>query len=351
MTAKRLLTLIVGVCLILVLAALPFMTACAAPPEKAEPIPTTEPIVLKAVNFVPPTLPLAKLWLHFFEMVEEKTDGRVVIDYLGAGEVISMRDAPIALLEGKFDIICSAGGLCVSLAPGAYGFELSGLSAEEERDIGFFDLTREAYKEGGFFFIGRGAPSIGPRQHNLWTTKPVTCLDDLKGMKVVTVMIILKEALQKFGMTLTPVASAELYTALERGVCDAYIGNMAGLIPRSLDEVLTCCIDHPFLSQGMTTLMSLEGWSQIPEDLQDKILEVQREWEIWGEGEVLKEMEEHRQILEAEGIQFIKFSPDEAEEFVSAFYEEGWKVVDEVDPEYAAKFREMLGEPPPWQSK
>lgn len=337
MKGKKLLTLIGSICLVLVLAVLPFMAACPAPEEK----PTTEPIVLKAVGFLPPAHDVTKQWLHFFEMVEERTDGQVVIDYLGGGEVISFLDAPMALLDGKVDIIASGAAFYKSLVPASRALEIGALSLEKGREVGFYDLMREVHKEAGFFFVGYSGVYHGPMFY-LWTTKPVTCLDDLKGMKVVTVMDV-KDALEKLGMILTPVVSAELYVSLERGVSQAYIGSMTGLIPRSLDEVLTCCIEHPFIGQGMTTVMSVEGWNQIPEDLQDKILEVQSEWEVWAREETLKLNEEHRQKLEAGGMQFVKFSPDEAEEFQSTFYEAIWKELEEDAPEYVDQFREMLG--------
>lgn len=342
MRKRRLLTLIGSVCLILVLAVLPFMTACPAPaPPAEEEKPAPEPIVLKAVGFLPPAHDVTKQWLHFFEMVEERTDGQVVIDYLGGGEVISFFDAPMALLGGKVDIIASGAAFYKSLVPASRALELGALSLEKGREVGFYDLMRGVHKEAGFFFVGYSGVYHGPMFY-LWTTKPVTCLDDLKGMKVVTVMDV-KDALEKLGMILTPVASAELYVSLERGVSHAYIGSMTGLIPRSLDEVLTCCIEHPFIGQGMTTVMSVEGWNQIPEDLQDKILEAQSEWEVWAREETLKLNEEHRQKLEAGGIQFVKFSPDEAEEFLSTFYEAIWKELEEDAPEYVDQFREMLG--------
>ncbi|MDH5696212.1 MAG: hypothetical protein OEZ00_06390 [Dehalococcoidia bacterium] len=96
-----LLALVGSVCLILVLAALPFMAACAAPPP--------EKIVLKAVTAWPSTTVEAKDFLKFVDKVntgaEEKYPGELEIQYLGGPETIPTKDQtealPIDYQEGR----------------------------------------------------------------------------------------------------------------------------------------------------------------------------------------------------------------------------------------------------------
>jgi len=307
----------------------------------AKPAPTG-PIVLKAVGFLPPTHPHTIKWLHFADMVKEKTNGELTINYLGGAEVISMNDAPLALQAGTFDIILTGDTFYKSLVPAAASTGGSKITMAEERKAGYVTLMQKIHEKSGFYYVGRGAPSGGPEFYLFLNTKtPPTKLDDLKGLKIASLMGV-SGALQKLGMTQVSMASAEVYTALERGVCQGYVGSITGVTPRGYQEVLKNAVDHAYLSQSMITLMNLDSWKRLPKNLQDKLNDAQVEYEPWSEKELMKEFAAERDKLTKAGIQFVKFSPDEATKFVNTFYEDLWQWVLEKDPANGPKLKEML---------
>lgn len=335
MERKKVFILVGSVGLILMLAVLPFMAACAQP----APAPA-EPIVLKGLGFLPTTHPHTQKWLHFIEMVNERTNGELTIDYLGGHEVIPMIDAPLALLEGIVDIIQTGDTFYKSLAPGAHAMGCRTISMEEERKIGYHDLMVELHEKAGFYYLGNGAPSGGPEFY-LWLNREASGLEDIKGAKIASMMSIAKVC-EELGMIPAPMASAEIYTALERGVVDGYIGSITGVYPRGFHEVLEVCIDHPFWSQSMPTLLSMDSWNRIPQNLQDRLIEVQIEYEQWAEEILVKDFAEHRELLTEAGIQFVKFPPNEAEVFVDAFYQSSWDWIVENDPVYGPQLKDLL---------
>ncbi len=87
MKRKGLLTLLGGICLVTVLAVLPFLGACAqpapAPTPAPAPPPKPEPITLKALTFLPGKLPTVADFPEFAKRVNERAKGELVIDHLG----------------------------------------------------------------------------------------------------------------------------------------------------------------------------------------------------------------------------------------------------------------------------
>ena len=102
MKNKGLLVLL-GLCLALVLMALPFMSACAKPAPAPAPAPE-EPIKLKTICFLPVDLPYSELWLDYIDRIEEASGGRLVIENLGGPEVIPAEEQTDAVMEGIIDI-------------------------------------------------------------------------------------------------------------------------------------------------------------------------------------------------------------------------------------------------------
>ena len=125
MKRKRLLVLSGNICLVLILVALPFMTACApkevAPPEEVAPppvevapppeevappeeeAPAVEPIVLKCVTFLPPEIEKMEVFREFVNRVNERSQGELIIKIIGGPEVISTPEIGTAVHEGIYD--------------------------------------------------------------------------------------------------------------------------------------------------------------------------------------------------------------------------------------------------------
>ena len=88
--------------------------------------------------------------------------------------------------------------------------------------LGMLEATREIFARFGLYYVG-------PIQHDaniIHSKKPVTSLDQLKGMKVRLPGGMVAEVFERFGVSTTSMPGSDIYPALEKGTIDAadYVG-------------------------------------------------------------------------------------------------------------------------------
>ena len=88
--------------------------------------------------------------------------------------------------------------------------------------LGMLEKTREIYEKFGLFYVG-------PIQHDsniIHSKRPVTSLDDLKGMKIRVPGGMVAEVFQQFGVSTVSLPGSDIFPALEKGTIDAadYVG-------------------------------------------------------------------------------------------------------------------------------
>ncbi len=88
--------------------------------------------------------------------------------------------------------------------------------------LGMLEMTREIFGKFGMFYVG-------PIQHDaniIHSKKPVTSLDQLKGMKIRLPGGMVSQVFEQFGVSTTSMPGSDIYPALEKGTIDAadYVG-------------------------------------------------------------------------------------------------------------------------------
>jgi TRAP-type mannitol/chloroaromatic compound transport system substrate-binding protein len=88
--------------------------------------------------------------------------------------------------------------------------------------MGMLEKTREIYRKFGLFYVG-------PIQHDaniIHSKRPVSSLDDLKGMKIRLPGGMVAEVFQEFGVSTVSLPGSDIFPALEKGTIDAadYVG-------------------------------------------------------------------------------------------------------------------------------
>ena len=110
-------------------------------------------------------------------------------------------------------------------------------------DMGAIEVFREAYGEHGVRFVAP-LPMTGLA---LYSRKPIRTLDDFKGFKVRSTGIA-AQVFQKAGATPVFFPGAEIYQALQTGVCDgAHWGTVSTAWDMKFQEV-TDYIVMPYLA-------------------------------------------------------------------------------------------------------
>jgi len=324
---KRSRVVLVGIlCLVLILSALPFMGGCKAEKEEAG------PITLNAV--VPLPLFCDKVQWGCFQLAErvnERSEGRLIIDILGGPEVISASDAPDAVRTGAIDLIFGYTSRYTDKVPQMQFVNLSQVSPAEMRENGWHDWMVELHKEN------LNAYHLGLWGWNMWTmlmtTFPVETLDDLKGCTILSYPSDF-DRLEALGMTPIFVEVEDQYSALDRGIADGTNNTCADAVDLGQAPVLDYMMLPGIHVANLNVTVNLDKWNSLPKDLQQLMIDTQKEIE----SEAIQWFEKLDQVdgvaaLQAAGVELGRFSPEDSAIYENIAYDFTWE-----------KFRKLVSE-------
>lgn len=332
---NRLSMLLCGVCLILILAALPFMTACAQPAP-------AEAVNLRLVSSLPEVTFPVKPLIIFKDKVNERAKGALTIEYLGGPEIIAEGDQAISVQKGVVEMAYTFSGAYVGLVPGSDAFTLSRVSLAEERSRGAYDFIQPQYAKNNLYLLGRLVSGVQGEYFYVATTKPVKRLSDMRGLKIASFSPALIHFFEAIGGSAPVVGPPDIYTAVERGAVDGAWLPLHDHVTFGLIEAEKTVIDHGFCSDNFTVYLNLDIWNGLPKNLQDlltqALIDTQNEWQ----NEYIAQNEQDREDIRNAGIEFVKFPPDEAEKFVETAFEAEWEDMIKRYPDIGAKLKELL---------
>jgi TRAP-type C4-dicarboxylate transport system substrate-binding protein len=277
-----------------------------------------EEVRLKAVCFLPSSHPLAAVIPMYIEKVKEQTKGEVVIEFLGGPEIMAGPEQVKALQRGKMiQMVITVVSQYEALVPEAATTNLSKLLPWEERQRGYYNLLVESHKKADLMYLGRWIH--GP--FYLWTKKPVSKLEDLKGLRMRTGALY-DRFMKQLGIVPVSIAPADVYVALERGMADGFGWPILGARKDGWTTKVKYLIGHPFYNQNGTILMNRENWDKLKPAQQQALQEATATFERIMVEYSQKEIEKEMKILkEQEGVKVIEFAPAEAEKYVNTAYE------------------------------
>lgn len=176
----------------------------------------------------------------FVERVSELTDGKFSIRLFGGGQLVPSAQAYEAVRGGAFEMMKTFDGYEAGSVP-AFAFTSTvpfGFPESDQYEAWFYEkggleFAREAYSKAGLFYI---APTIYG-QEPIHAKFPINKLEDVKGKKGRFVGLA-STVMSKFGVSTTPLPTAEVYQALEKGVIDlADRGDLTANLEAGLGEV------------------------------------------------------------------------------------------------------------------
>ena len=311
-----------------------FLVSGAWGPSEAK----AEAIHLKTVCFLPSSHPLAAVIPMYVDKVKERTKGEIVIDFLGGPEIIPGPEQVKALERGKsVGMVFTVVSQYEALVPEAATTNLSKLLPWEERQSGYYDLLVESHKKANLMYLGRWI--YGP--FYLWTKKPVSKLEDLKGMRMRTGALY-DRFMKQLGIVPVSIAPGDVYVALERGMADGFGWPILGARKDGWTTKVKYLIGHPFYNQNGTILMNRENWDKLQPAQQQMLKDASAEFERIMVDYSQKEIDKEMKILkEQEGLKIIEFSPAEAEKYVSTAYSAlAEALAPKIPPDVMKKLRE-----------
>lgn len=343
MKKKRLITLLGSICLVLVLAALPFMAACPAPPAEEEVTPAlpeeekpTAPEVFKFkfANYFPPPSYQSIVLEEFCREVEKRTNGRVKFDYYPGGALLT---AP-AMFEGILTGIADIGYSHVEYSPGRMpvtevvdmplGYPSAWVSSQVANDF-YNEFKPKEFDDVKVLFMNTSNPNL------IISKKPVYKLEDLKGLTIRAPGRV-GDVVKALGGTPAPTPMMEVYDAIAKGVIDGVCSPYETLKTFKFGEV----VDYTTVSWQVGSVYCF--YVAMNKDSYDKLKLVPEVKEIFDEvcGEYKERFAlawnmmdfEGKEFAKAQGVEFIELSPEEAAKWMEA-----------VEPVIDNYVKEMVG--------
>lgn len=282
MGKKKLLALIGSMCLVLVLASLPFMGACAkpAPAPAPTPAPTPTPVpapVAEKYHWRMQTMQLPGTPFHkgdevFIDLVQKMSNGQITIDLYPMGTIVPSDQIAKAVGEKVVEIGSTWDGYQLGMIPELELLEMCPqmvLTEFEERytyyyHVGAVDMINESYAKYNVRWLG---PHYSEHT-NLISKVPIRTVDDFKGVKI---RIAGSNAVffEQFGAKTLYVPTGEIYTGLQLGTFDAvgWTGE-AVMVRLGLHEVGKYIINPPYKTLSPACIvMNLEVWNSLPDHL------------------------------------------------------------------------------------
>ncbi|MEW9124825.1 MAG: TRAP transporter substrate-binding protein [Thermotaleaceae bacterium] len=215
---------------------------------------------------------------NFKEMVEERTNGRVKINIYPSNQLGTAREMIEQTAMGTLDITFAgtsdwASGLGIEEL-GVYDFPFlyEDLDAQHR-------LVNEILVDD---IASRMEPSpvrllnvySNGIRNPLTKTRPITSLDDIKGMKMRTPENpLFVDTWTHLGATVVTSPWSEVYTVIQQGVADACEADAVGMINMNLQEVGEYYSKIGHMGSVYVVAINEEKWNSIPKDLQDVIME------------------------------------------------------------------------------
>lgn len=280
------------------------------------------------------------------EEVEKATDGKIQIEVMAGGTLGGERDTVELAMLGGIDIVTCANSVLTQWIPEMSILDQAYLFTNEDQAHGAVDgpvgalIEQDALEKLNLHVIGYMESGF----RNVFSKKPITSIDDFKGVKIRTMQNSYHmAAFESFGAIPTSMAASEQFTALQQGTIDACENAVSNCLNNGFYEVTKDITysNHAFVY--IVVSMSDHAWNRIPDDLKPAFMEaVERGYNI--ERELLKQANEDATvILKEKGVEFHDI---DVESLQTAYRELAEKKGFTFDPEWQAAVDQAIAENP-----
>ncbi|HXN32658.1 MAG TPA: TRAP transporter substrate-binding protein DctP [Polyangiaceae bacterium] len=162
-------------------------------------------------------------FVKFCSNVAELSEGKLVIEPHGPGEIVSVRDMFDAVKTGKLDLAVTFPGFVEGVLGTNFltSYPL-GLDRPDQWEtwyyqLGGLELARKMFEPHGLYFLA-------PIQHDLnliHSRRPVRSVDDFKGLKLRMPGGLIGEVFEQVGAKTVFLTGDQVYPALQNGAIDA----------------------------------------------------------------------------------------------------------------------------------
>ncbi len=270
--------------------------------------------------------------LEFEKEVEEKSGGAIQVECYGDAQLGSATETIEGMQLGTVECVFAS---TAALAPFVEEFayvdapfifrDADHAHAVVDGEIGQMigDLCVE---KQGIRLIGWYDTAF----RNIYTTREIRSLEDLKGLKIRTMQSDLHlQTFEALGCLPVSMASSEVYTSLSQGTIDAAENNYSYVLNQSLYEVIDYIISTGHF-YGFCPIMIAENVYQSLTPEQQEIVMTAAANSVEFQRELCAtQNEEARGKLEELGVEFIELDREELRQAVQPVYDNNAELLDE----------------------
>jgi TRAP-type transport system periplasmic protein len=259
-----------------------FSLCLACPPSYAQ----EKAITLNFANFFPPENRISLFIVQWCKEVEKRTNGRVKVTPFSGGTLAPPAQTYAAVIKGIADIGVSFMGYSLGRFPLSEVIDLplgykSGYVGTKLANEYYKKFKPKEFDEVKALFLHTSPP------HLLFTKKPVSNLEELKGLKIRSNSPIVKP----LGAVPVGMPMSEAYDALSKGVVQGIIGPYEPMKGFNLAGVVTHSTEYGSAFVGSAFVVMNKGrWNAFPADIQKIIEEMDVEYieklgRVWDESD------------------------------------------------------------------
>jgi TRAP-type transport system periplasmic protein len=281
---------------------------------------------LSAVHAFAEGLVYTQSFFGFVDMVNERGEGVVQIEIRGGPEAIGPFQQGDAVRDGIVDLAYLPMSFYPGTIPERDAVVASNVTAIEARENGGIDLINEIHQEKmGVYYLGWFDSGV---TYNLWFVNEPQ-LDANGNLSVAGARLRGNPVYNAFftnylGASVIDIPTAEVYSALERGVVDATGWTQIGLLDLRWDEFLNYRVDPPFFSTDLGVIVNVERWEALPEEAREILQEAAIEHERSSVERLRALRDEEFQTLEERGMQVVALEGEAAQNYLDGAREETW---------------------------
>ena len=230
--------------------------------------------------FFPPTHVQAKLAESWAAEIKARSAGRITITVFPGGALTKADQCYASMLAGISDIGMSAFAYTRGRFPLLEMLDLpmgypDGLCATRVANLTYEKWRPKETDNAEIMYLHAHGPGI------LASKKPLRSLADLQGIKIRATGFSAK-VVESLGAAPISMPQGETYEALQKGVVDATFCPIETLKGWKQGEVIKYVTDSSCVGYTTTffVAMNKEKWASLPEDLQQLIRDVNREWAV-----------------------------------------------------------------------
>ena len=298
--------------LVVVLAAGLILIGCTTPAEQEEEEEEEEEVITLSFAHFPPahTFPCVSMedWV---QKVEERTEGKVIIETFPGGTLLTVPAMFDGVLAGVADIGCS----CTSYEPGRFpllaGMDIAmGFPSAKVASHVVWELHQEFQPASLADFKVLHMYTCAPNY--ICTIDPVQSLDDLEGMDIRAAGTVVP-VLGALGAAVVDLPMSELPENLATGVVKGYSSSLEVLMDFEYAEIVHYAVDYPLVVVSFAVVMNKDVWDSLPADVQQVMDDLALEHSVWtGEVAMDAHIDESLQwAIDEHGFQMLTLSPEE----------------------------------------